>query len=153
MDIKELAGDGNKKADGVWLKWPPDMEFRLGYLQGKEYQHYVQNRMMRARRGRSDFPADKSDAIMVEALVKFIVKDWKGVTKNGEEYPCNPVNATWMLDNIPDFKNWVIEQANDIENFGGKSADGDVEEDTPAGDLKSGPEVAASVGAGIRLAS
>lgn len=146
MDIEKLVGNVDKKKEGVWLNYPPDMEFRLAFLQNKDYQHYVSDRMMRARKGKRNFPVGKSEEIITEALVKFIVKGWKGVTTSGAPYEFNAANVAWLLNEYPDFRNWVIEEASDIENFGGKSAEPSDEEDGPEGELKSGPEVAAPVG-------
>lgn len=113
------------------------MRFRLCYLGNNNYQDFVSERMMKARKGKRDIPAERQRAIITQGLVKFILKDWEGLTTNGQPFPFSPENAKLLLEQSGVIRSWAIEEANDLENFSGSEE----ADSSPTGDIKSGPPV------------
>ena len=108
-----------------------------------EYYDYITERQMKARRGRRDIPPEKNREIVIDALAKFIVKDWKGLEIEGADGKLEPFeysveNAKKLLDMSDYVRNLVTREASALENFSEIK-----EKESPAGDLKSGSDVVA----------
>ena len=143
LDIQAVIGDSGQRKDGVWVDYPDEdgVKFRLAYLGNNDYQDFVSERMMKARRGRRDIPSDKQRKIIVEGLVKHILKGWEGLSSGGENFEFNPINAKVLLEQSATIRDWVITEANSLDNFGTSQ-----EDESPTGDIKSGPPVGSRVG-------
>lgn len=144
LEIQTVIGDKGERAEGVWIDYPDEdgVRFRLAYLGNDNYQDFVSERMMKARRGRRDIPADKQRAIICQGLLKFILKGWDGLEANGQPWEFNPANAKQLLEQSSVIRDWVISEANSLDNFSGEPS----EEDTPTGAIKSGSPVEPRVG-------
>jgi hypothetical protein len=139
LEIDTLIGDGGQRSTGAWVEYPDDdgVAFQLTYLQNNSYQDFVSERMMKARKGRREVPSDKARAIVNVALQRFIIKGWRGLTSGGQPFEFTPENVKKVLEQSPVLRSWIIEEANNLENFGG----GEKEDESPNGDIKSGPAV------------
>lgn len=151
MDIKSFTGD-ESRAEGVWIPHhdDPNTQFKLTYVGENNYRDYIAQKFARARKGRTFIAAPKERAIILDAIIKFLLKDWKGITKDGEEYPFNHENARKLLFDSPALRDFIVFEADNIENFGGGEAEEEDDEEgkvsTPVEQTKSGAPVAASVG-------
>lgn len=146
MDIKKIVADTEDTTEGAWVDYTEEegVRFKLAYIGSDKYQDFVNEKMTRARRGRRDIPQDKSRAIIVEALARFVLKGWEGIEEGGEPLPINTENAKRLLTSFK-VREFVANEANDIDNFGSNGTR-PVEDDTPVGDMKSGAPVAPPVG-------
>lgn len=135
LEIKSVIGAQSEKKGGVWVDYPDEdgVRFRLSYIGNDDYQDFVSQKMMKARRGRRDIPAEKQRAIIVEGLVKYVVKGWEGLTSGGQPFEFNPANAKMLLEQSSVIRDWVVSEANSLDNFSGEHD----EEDSPSGDMKS----------------
>ena len=143
MDIKTITTSTETK-EGVWIPYPDDSDvsFKLAYTGENEYVDYTTERLTKARRGRRDVPQERVRAIMIDALSKFIVRDWKGLESDGKPWPYSVENAKNLLTSSTKLRDFVVNEASEMDNFSKNGASAEPEE-TATGALKSDPEVVA----------
>jgi hypothetical protein len=171
MDFESLLTPDARQAEGVWVfHADSEMEFRVASMRQRAYQDFVAQRYNAARRGRRDIPPEAANRILVEGLLRYVLKDWrpKGtnpwfVTKDGQPVPFSKENASKLLNaesnDAARIRDFLVEESGNDYNFS-TSMDGEVdfgERDQPANDqepgdaaglLKSGPQVEPPVGPG-----
>ena len=131
MEIKGFIGDEEKQKQGVWVTHPDgDAEFLIAYWYSPaprrfSEQQYAKNRR-KAKKGL--FPQELRDEIALETVVRHILKDWRGLTDNGEAFEYSQVRERELLTNGVELRNWIAEEAQDGENFGIVPAAADREE-------------------------
>ena len=139
LEIQSVIGDSDQCKEGVWVDYPDEdgVRFRLCYLGNNNYQDFVSERMMKARKGKRQIPSERQREIITQGLIRFILKGWEGLTTNGQPFPFSPENAKALLEQSGVIRSWVIEEANDLDNFAGSEEAGE----SPTGDIKSGAPV------------
>jgi hypothetical protein len=172
MEFESLLTPDARQAEGVWVfHADSEMEFRVASMRQRAYQDFVAQRYNAARRGRRDIPPEAANRILVEGLLRYVLKDWrpKGtkpwfVTKHGEPVAFNKENATKLMNadsnDAARIRDFLVEEAGNDYNFSSE-LDGEVgfgerdeqpandqEPDNAAGQLKSGPQVEPQVGPG-----
>lgn len=78
--------------NGRWMpvsEDDPDTQFFVIGMQSKEAQDYLKNAAARLREqnGGKELTSEQLNQITQECLTEVCLKDWKGVTNNGEEVP------------------------------------------------------------------
>ncbi len=133
MDLSEFKTDP-KMEDGVWIDYAEGVSFNVASMARKAYNKAV-------AKHRSKVPAHKlrdpqvGEKIVMAAMADACLNDWKGLTEDGQPFPCTAENKAKVLA-IPALREWIAGQAADLTNFQAEAEAQDAE------DLKSGPEVA-----------
>lgn len=171
MEFDDLLTPDKKQAEGVWIfHADSEMEFQIASMRQRAYQDFVAQRYNTARRGRRDIPPDAANRIMVDGLLRYILKGWrpKGeapwfVGKDGQPVPFSKETASKLLNaesnEAARIRDFIVEEAGNDYNFSAEpELDGQVdlgqrdgtdqEPANAAGLLKSGAPVEPQVGQG-----
>lgn len=100
MDIGKLRTDEDAEIHGVWRSLG-DAEFKVARLGNNRYQQYLAKKLPEV----SDEPT-KRDHLVIDAMARFILVDWKNVQLDGEELPYSYENALKVLE-IKDFRTTI----------------------------------------------
>jgi hypothetical protein len=69
-----------------------------------------------------DLPADKAEAIGVQAMAEAVLIGWSGVKdKQGQDLPYSVENAITLLTDLKRFRNLIVAAATEAENFKAKA--------------------------------
>lgn len=157
MELNDITREDSSQTEGVWVEHPTsDVSLRIASASSDQYQDYVTKRFNQARRGRRDLPPETSRRIITDAILKFILKDWKNITADGKPVEFNEKNARTVLESksvlAASLREFIVDSATNPDNFINESGDGAEpmkgESETAADLLKRGPTVEATVGGG-----
>lgn len=73
----------------------------------KPYRRYM-------RKNDGNLPTEKSDEIHIECMAKTLLKDWRGITADGEAVPYSPEAATELLEAVEEARNGISKAALDL---------------------------------------
>jgi hypothetical protein len=120
MDLKKTFGTDKEKekkgiikqiGEGAWVRIArignPDYERVLTAL-SKPYRLQIQ---------RGTLDPKIQDKLYIEVIAKTALLDWGGITDNGVEVTYSVENAIKMLTDYPDFLEFIVAEANRLENF------------------------------------
>lgn len=113
--------------EGAWINLG-DGRLKIARLGSPKYQSAAAKKLKPHRDAielslMKDAEAQK---IEIELLADFVLLDWDNVELDGEKLPYSRENAIRAL-NIEVFRNWVRDQARDLENFRAKETASAVE--------------------------
>lgn len=116
MDLNSFKTDPSLD-EGAWVSLG-DARVKIARLGSPRYASAATARLKPHRESielgiMKDAEAQK---IEIELLADFILIDWQNVQLDGEALPYSRANAIRALS-IEVFRNWVKEQARDLENF------------------------------------
>ena len=78
MDFESLLTPNDKQTNGVWIYFPDSgMEFLIASSRQKAHQDFLAARFNSARRGRRELPQDVANRILVDGILRFILKGWR----------------------------------------------------------------------------
>lgn len=119
-DIKKIYGtDKKKETDGIWKDMGDGLSMRIARMNNANYRKRFQvltkphQRALRKDR----LSEDIAEKIMIQCLAETIVLDWKGVEENGKEIPFSVENATRILTEYPDLREYVNDIANVMDGY------------------------------------
>lgn len=156
MNIEDIIGSKEQQEEGVWVQFEKEVKFKLVHSNAREPQAFYNRGLMKIRRKTPrgmEPPPDKLEALTIEMLVEHVVKGWEGLTtKNaqGEQvpFPFTKENCTRLLTQSALIRDFVANEAMDVENFGAKLSGSSSEaEGTGDANFKSDAGASASVGA------
>lgn len=160
MKLSELTHE-TEAASGKWF----DFTFSDGKTQQlmiasagtTEYQNFAAERWNSARRGRQNIPPAVVRRIIVDGIVRHLLKNWKGnaiTNDDGSPAEFNEQNVRAVVGGLSleaqAVRDFVMETASNTSNFLEVVIEPDGEETesaTPADALKSGPALAVGMGA------
>lgn len=116
----DFAVDETTANSGVWVPYRGDVEFLIARHSNRKYRDVLQNLYKRNKavidRG-GDAAEDKMKEILVEAMAKGILLDWRGgMTFQGEPLTYSVDNAKKLLE-LEGFRDWVDGQAKAEEAY------------------------------------
>lgn len=119
--------DGNLETDGAWVDWQLDdgVSVKMARSTISTIQTELQKLLRRNRKAINQKNEKLQKEVMIKHLSKHVIKDWKGITNDGEPFKFNYENAIALLEYDDDFYNWVLNESANILNF----AEEDEEED------------------------
>jgi hypothetical protein len=146
MEISKLIGDAALQDEGVWVTFVKGVDFKVAYAQRKAARNFFAKELTRARRRHGqnrDLPPDVVNKITVDMILRHVLKDWRGLTQDGEPVPYSADAARQVLEQSAQIRDFVAGEANDIENFGGDLSDDETSgEKLPEPTEESGPVAA-----------
>lgn len=158
MDIANVIGNRDSQKEGEWIEYKEGVRFLLVYSDSKKPRTFFMNGFSKLRRkAHGKLPAaEKQAELTLDMLVEHVVKDWEGLEQRDpnstpEEpkmipFPYSKQNCRTLLEQSTVLRDFVAQEAADLDNFGGNvdaAEEESNEEDGPKGELKSGPPVAA----------
>lgn len=120
MDIKkEFGTDSKKEVEGVWEDFGDGLEVKIARIGNPIYQKAFQKISKPHKKAirRGTLRDEKAEELLIEAMAKAIVLDWKGLEEDGKEVPYNHNNCVKILTEYKDFREQVSEFATEIEAF------------------------------------
>jgi hypothetical protein len=118
--FKTFGTDTKKEQDGVWIDLGDGGSMKIARMGNpdyiKEFQKITKPHRQAIRRG--TLSEEVSQDLLVQAMAKHILLDWKGLKYNdGADIPYSVEEAKKMLSSLKDFRDYVTEMANAAENF------------------------------------
>lgn len=110
--------DETKEVEGVWVTIG-DAKFLVARSGNREHAKLLGRLIEKNQKAldRKDEAADKlSEQLIIEAMAKTILKDWKGVTKSGKNWPYSEGNAIAALQ-MRDFRREITRHSDDFETY------------------------------------
>lgn len=117
MKLEQFRRDETKQTEGVWLAFDDETQFLIADLNNRKFVKSTQKRIRKVNQNALRDDVDLQNRITIEAMADAILLGWKGVTENGQDVPYSKERAVKLLTEIPDLRNWVSEQAGNLENF------------------------------------
>jgi hypothetical protein len=118
--FKAFGTDTKKEQDGVWIDLGDGGSMKIARMGNpdyiKEFQRITKPHRQAIRRG--TLSEEVSQDLLVQAMAKHILLDWKGLKYNdGTDIVYSVEEAKKMLSSLKDFRDYVTEMANSAENF------------------------------------
>lgn len=107
-----------KQIDGVWTKFG-DSKFKVASSSTTKFQRAL-NRLQAPYRKKIDkgtLDPKISKDILCEAMAEALIVDWDEVTSNDGPVKFNPELAKRALSNNDDLREYLLEYAQDLQNF------------------------------------
>jgi len=119
MEMKEKFGT-DKKAE-IEGKWFPvdDGEVLIARVGNKEYQAALRQNIQRMQIAlkKSVLSEEEAEKVIIGVLSRTILLGWRNFTDEGEEVPYSPEKAVEFMTNYRDFREFVVENAEEFNNF------------------------------------
>ncbi|HNU70852.1 MAG TPA: hypothetical protein PKL48_03965 [Thermodesulfobacteriota bacterium] len=102
LDIgKFVAG-----SEGVWHHFKGPIEFCLRPLAPKKLRELRKLATVRKWK-RHQMMEDVDDDKLEELLNDWMIENWRGLTKNGQEFPCTTENRKYVMDYCPEISTFI----------------------------------------------
>lgn len=117
MKIEAHVTDSSKEQSGVWMEFDNDTKFLIGSMNSMAYRKCYQ-RKLKAQRIKTKNPTEEQvDEMIRSCYAETILLGWKGITKDGIEFPYSVENSIWILSNCPNIREYVFFAAQNNDNF------------------------------------
>lgn len=116
MKITSILVDKTKSDEGVWVEYSEGAKIKLA--KSENPKHIRAQERFTKKRSWHKTDIEKRQKDLDQALVGTVLLDWKGFeAEDGTDFPFNKENAFFLLQNSPDFRQFVILEASDMANF------------------------------------
>ena len=99
VELRELELDVDAERDGVWATFDGDFELRVASSTSREYEdayaRAIEPHLHRMRSG--TLPKEVEEQVDREVTARYLVRDWRGLTRDGAPVPCTPDEAVALL--------------------------------------------------------
>lgn len=123
MDFNQFATDEKAEIEGRWFPIG-DSQVLIARTGNPKYRDLVRKKLRSyvtsLKMGMLD--ENVQESVMVEIIARTILLDWKGFTKGGEPYAYTVAAAQEMLGKFKDFREFVVTNADDMQNYKAESA-------------------------------
>lgn len=119
-DLKKMFGtDKTAEVEGVWQDIGDGVELLIARIGNPEYQKEFQRISKPHRRAirRGHLSDSVAEKLLIKAMAKCILLDWKGLQEDGKDLPYSYDNAVRILTEYRDLRDYVSDIANEIETF------------------------------------
>lgn len=122
FDIDNLRVDPDKASEGTWVDYRGGSKLKVAKLNNKDYQSFRTRKALECSDvlQREDEKAEeKAEEITVEALARYVLKDWSGFGSGDKETPYSVEKAIELLsdEQLSDFREDVVNIAANQANF------------------------------------
>lgn len=116
MDLNSIKIDKQKMSEGVWVDCGDGLRLKLASTQSPEYKAFLVKKLRRARRGGVGAMIEITAQVTTEALAEYVIRDWEGLTQNGEPVQYSKQMAKRLLEDFPRFRS-IVDEALDEDMF------------------------------------
>jgi hypothetical protein len=123
MDISKFQTSKSAEEDGIWVDVDGNgTKVKVARINNARYKKYFQKITKPYKRQirNGTLAEELAEKLLVDALANTILLDWKGFTKDGEDFLYSVDNARSFLQESADFRDFVSDAANEMENFRGE---------------------------------
>lgn len=120
MDISKFQTNKSAEEEGVWVDVDGNgTRIKVARINNARYKKYFQKITKPYKRQirNGTLSEDLAEKLLVDALANTILLDWKGFTKEGQDFPYSVDNARSFLAESADFRDLVSDAANEMETF------------------------------------
>lgn len=118
MDLNQLKTDPSKTDQGTWVRIDDTTRLKLARFGSPRFQAAFKERMGPLKKLKGNRLGEKeADEITVDIMLDAVLLDWEGITSNGAEVPFSQAREILLDPQYRDFRIWIAELADDIENF------------------------------------
>lgn len=118
----------NKDAEieGVWIDdFEPGVDFKIARFnveRTEKYMDELRRPYKKLLKAGGRIPADKADEMLIDAMSKYALVDWRGVIdQDGKPMPYSPENAYTLLKILPEIREKVLKLSLDGETYNKKA--------------------------------
>lgn len=120
MDLKKDFSTNKKLEDeGVWIDIGDGAKLKIARA-GNKQANAVSKQLAKPYMAQIQYGKlsdEVATQIAVEVMAKAILLDWKGIQYDGQEMPYSIDNAIKILTELPDFRDYVSQVANERKTF------------------------------------
>ncbi len=121
MELNDTRVNTKSETEGVWIALGDDAAVKLARYMNPEHKKYIQRRLepYKAMIRRNTLQDSVMEAIEIDAVLKHVLLDWKGLERNGTELNYSETNARELMTDpaLSWFPDFVKETAQDITLF------------------------------------
>ena len=120
MDISKFQTNKSAEEEGIWVDVDGNgTKVKVARINNPRYKKYFQKITKPYKRQirNGTLAEELAEKLLVDALANTILIDWQGFTKGGEPFPYSVDNARSFLQESADFRDFVSDAANEMENF------------------------------------
>lgn len=119
MDLDAYSIDDTLSVEGKWVKIGKGAELRIARLNNEPYREFIKKKLKpyksAMRAGAVD--DDLMTEVLIQAMARHILLDWKGLTEKGEELKYSIAECERVLTEKEPFRELVAALANDADMF------------------------------------
>jgi hypothetical protein len=120
MDLKKDFSTNKKLEDeGVWIDIGDGAKLKIARA-GNKQSNALSKQLAKPYMAQITYGKlsdEVATQIGVEVMAKAILLDWKGIQYDGADLPYSVDNAIKLLTELPDFRDYVSQMANDRKTF------------------------------------
>ncbi len=120
MDLKKTFGtDKEKEKKGIVKQIGEGAWVRIARIGNPDYERVLTaaSKPYRLQIQRGTLDPKIQDKLYIEVIAKTVLLDWGGLTDNGAIVEYSVENAIAMLTGYADFLEFIVAEANRLENF------------------------------------
>lgn len=120
MDISKFQTNKSAEEEGIWVDVDGNgTKVKVARINNARYKKYFQKITKPYKRQirNGTLAEELAEKLLVDALANTILLDWQGFTKEGADFPYSVDNARSFLQESADFRDFVSDAANEMENF------------------------------------
>ena len=122
LDLSTNKRNRSAEEQGTWMEFDEDVRFLVARKSNPEYKAFVskeyrKNEVLLNSKVAGKQATEKSEAIMLEAIAKYILKDWEGITDNGTPVKYDSDLGMVFLDEHDDIREAIEEYADNRDNY------------------------------------
>ncbi len=106
---------------GAWVDYEKGIKFKIARANTPAYRGAVK-RLHKQHKHQIDTETlsdERSDQIVADLMASYVLLDWEGLQNGEADFPYSKENAEALLGDeaYSELRNWIIAQANDMNNF------------------------------------
>ena len=113
--------DLGKAADGVWIAYEGDIEFKIARANTPGYRDAIKrlHRQHKHQIESGTMSEQLSDNLLADLMAEHILVDWKGLMNGKEEFKYSKNAAKTFLkdERYAEIREWIMVQAQNVENY------------------------------------
>lgn len=120
MDISKFQTNKSAEEEGVWVAVDGNgTKIKVARINNARYKKYFQKITKPYKRQirNGTLAEELAEKLLVDALANTILLDWQGFTRGEEAFPYSVDNARAFLSESADFRDFVSDAANEMENY------------------------------------
>jgi hypothetical protein len=119
MDLSEFDVNDTAAIEGQWVHIGKGAELRIAKFNNEKYRDFVKKKMKPYRSAMRAGSVDESliTEIVVQAMSRHVLLDWKGLTERGEPLTYSIEKAEQLLRDKEPFRDLVLTLSQDAAMF------------------------------------
>lgn len=122
MDIRDIRTDSTMVEQGVWVKFDSETSFLIASTASTAFRQALRKYRKPYEgaisiKGSNALTPEQYESMQQEAEADTVLLDWNGLKIDGDLTVYSRDLALQLLRTVPVLRNWVLEQANKVDNF------------------------------------